>query len=168
MSFVTKELVNDMFMDAASNYGYTTRIAPYRGHGNTCKWLLRCGAAHDGSHKRITQWHAQMAEAARAAFLGNGAEIPATTCLTGGRVSEATLDACATGQVGTLVAAPLIQSTNPADRQLFKEVWNSLPMYWQDQYPALYVESTKAGGLKPPIGKYTGQQRGSDAGMCML
>ncbi len=154
-------------IDATNNEGKTALIWAVRyGHSDTGKWLLRYGAGHDGSYRRINYWRAQMSEAARAAFPGNGAEILATACFTDGRVSEAILDACATGQFGRLVAAPLIKSTKPADRQLFKEVWDKLPRYWQDQYETLYVEFIKAGGMKPFIGKYTADQHsGSDARM---
>ncbi len=152
-------------IDAKNNDGDTALIwAAKNGHCDTGKWLLRYGAAHDGWNVQITQWHAEMAEEARIAFPGNGSEILPTACFRGGRVSEAILDACATGQFGRLVAAPLIKSTKPADRQLFKEVWDKLPRYWQDQYETLYVEFIKAGGMKPFIGSHTiAQQERSPA-----
>lgn len=68
---------------------------------------------------------------------------------------DSVLDACVTASFTTLIGAPLIASRAQADRQLFQDIWDALPMHWQDQHQNLYVQFAKEGGIHPICGPYT-------------
>jgi hypothetical protein len=68
------------------------------------------------------------------------------------RLSEHVLLSCVTGQFNTLIGAQLIASKEPADRQLFRDIWDALPQYWQHEYQNLFMQFVKEGALKPAVG----------------
>jgi len=65
------------------------------------------------------------------------------------------LDTFVTSQFTSLIAAPLIASADKSDRQLFQDIWDAMPPYWQDQNQNLYMQFAKEGGLNPIVGSQT-------------
>lgn len=65
--------------------------------------------------------------------LGEGAP-KREQCFAGNELSDALLDACVTGWFGGLVGAHLVESDNPSDWDLFREIWEALPECWRKRY----------------------------------
>jgi len=76
-------------------------------------------------------------------------------CFTADTLHEHVLNACVTEQFTTLIGAPLVASTDKADRQLFQDIWDALPNHWQDQYQNIYMQFMKEGGVNPIVGAHT-------------
>ena len=137
--------------------------------------LLHCGAdPHNPKHEwldtseatRLREWIGEMKQDVlehftsdkptwEQCFVADTRAIPRFTP----KLHDRILDACTTGQFTSLIGAPLIASTDKADRQLFQDIWNKLPKLWQEQYQDNYMQFVKAGGLTPVIGAHTGAQR---------
>jgi len=137
--------------------------ATTQNHKETAILLLRHGAYPKRTSKkfippRMVEWLRQLKQEASAHFTSG--KPTREQCFspdeTGIRLNDRVLDACVTDQFTTLIGAPLIASTDKADRQLFKDVWDALPGYWQDQNQNIYMQFVKEGGLNPVVGTHTG------------
>jgi ankyrin repeat protein len=102
--------------------------------------LLQYGATMPENSPELENLLAEMKQTARAAF-PPGSAITKTRCFADdGLLSDALLDACATGQFTELVAAPLIASRKPEDHALFKQIWQQLPERWRTQEAATHLQ----------------------------
>ncbi len=109
----------------------------------------------------IKEWLMDMKFSARRHF--THARPKETQCFEEGKLHEAVLDACATGQFTSRVAAPLMESAQKTDRKLFQEVWDALPRHWQHSHQNTYMQFMKEGGLQPRLGIHTQSLSGDAA-----
>lgn len=115
--------------------------------------LLRAGAyppdqcwradVYERVRANVALWVEETKAANRKLFAAD--KIPAATaCLKkNGRVTDAVLDTCITGEFGELVAGPLLSAGTRASMTLFKNIWDKLPERWRDENSGLYIEYTK-------------------------
>jgi len=133
------------------------RRAAEHGHKETALLLLRYGAdpkvtnrvgRGEFANAKLAGWLDQLKQETRDHFKSDKPsreQCLATDDKGAPRVQDAVLDACVSNQFGTLIGAPLLASTDKADRQLFQDIWDALPEHWQNQNPSIYVQFIKEG-----------------------
>jgi hypothetical protein len=120
--------------------------AVYQHQTETCKYLLRRGLnqinyadGYDYIKNAIDAIRKTMADTSQRAFPA-GYKQPREAYLTAeGQPTDALLDACATDQFATLIAAPLMKERNAENNQLFDDIFRALPDYWQNHEAATYL-----------------------------
>ena len=146
-------------------------LAVWEGRKDTSLLLLRHGAdpivinIDDPPPRQCTpllEWLSQVRQSTSEYFSWGKPSLAQcfSTTEKGARLHDRVLDACLTGQFTTLIGAPLIASTDKADRQLFQDIWEALPAHWQDQNQHIYMQFAKEGGLGPIAGYHAAGQPG--------
>jgi hypothetical protein len=110
-------------------------------------FLLRhgvTGAPGDDERTKdvMNNWLAIMAGNARHAFPPERKPYQASWMNADGKEAcDALLDACATGQFASLIAAPLLRTHTQEDRELFLKIYRALPAHWREQEAATYMQA---------------------------
>jgi len=168
----TVEFLLNRGADIHAGNDLSLRRSADNGHKETALLLLRHGADQHvkcnddekplkGAHK-LAQWLSELEREVPNYFKSK--TLSQEQCFTAGKLDDNVLDACVTGQFATLIGAPLIASTDKADRRLFQDIWDALPSHWQDQNQDIYMQFIKEGGLNPIVGPHTSAtQRDSES-----
>ena len=145
--------------DVHANADEALRWSARAGHKETTLCLLRYGAdstardcegksAVDGTD--LAEWLTTLKQETQDHF--KPGKPSRQQCFVAGKKRDEVLDACVTGTFSTLIGAPLVASTDKADRQLFQDIWDALPPHWQDQHQGICMEFIKEGGINPVVG----------------
>jgi len=126
----------------AGDNGTVLNMALRNEYDDISKILLRYGAEPvDVNPPRVGRIIEELRQNAQKVFLPFPGASAHNMNLT------AVLDACASGEFGSLIAAPLTNSKDPKDHALFLEIYNTLPKRWQVLQDAHYVHFRKETGM---------------------
>jgi len=156
----TVRLLLNRGADIHANNDQALRMAGFNNQKEMILLLLRHGADPEvkgGEGTDLAEWLEQIKQETPAYFASGtpSREQCFSTDETGIKLNDKVLDACLTGQFSNLIGVPLVASANKADCPLFQEIWDKLPVEWQDSNQDIYMQFAKKGEVTPIVGHHT-------------